>query len=95
MRRLFTCFFLVVLLGTYSSNPLDQGYLVAHNLTSKNLKSLPRSTPERQGISAADILDFVDTADKQIDTMNSHAGVMICSRSWWDLTMRDATFYIR
>ena len=33
--------------------------------------SLPRSTPERQGISSSDILDFVDTADKQIDTMNS------------------------
>src|SRR5258708_32500502 len=33
-------------------------------------RSLPRSTPERQGISSSDILDFVDTADPQIYQMH-------------------------
>ncbi|HEV2828606.1 MAG TPA: serine hydrolase [Pyrinomonadaceae bacterium] len=48
--------------------------------------SLPRSTPERQGISSAAILDFIDTADRQIDTMNSfmlirHGSVV--AEGWW------------
>ena len=33
--------------------------------------SLPRSSPEQQGISSADILAFVEAADRDIDTMNS------------------------
>ncbi len=32
---------------------------------------LPQSTPESQGVSAAAVLDFIDAADNQVDTMNS------------------------
>ena len=33
--------------------------------------ALPRSTPEAQGISSAAIFDFVQSADRQVDAMNS------------------------
>lgn len=47
---------------------------------------LPRSTPERQGISSAAILDFVQAADTSIDAMNSvmivrHGNVV--AEGWW------------
>ncbi len=47
---------------------------------------LPRSTPEEQGIASSAILAFVETADKQIDAMNSfmllrHGHVV--AEGWW------------
>jgi CubicO group peptidase (beta-lactamase class C family) len=90
MRRFLVC----LLLGFYYSpvSPaLAQQWGWRHtgrNLAAvDNSRSLPRSTPERQGISSADILDFVDTADRQIDTMNSfmlirHGSVV--AEGWWD-----------
>lgn len=49
-------------------------------------KPLPRSTPEEQGISSADILRYVEAADSQLDTMNSfmllrHGHVV--AEGWW------------
>jgi len=48
--------------------------------------SLPRSTPEAEGVSSSGILDFLDAADAQIDTMNSfmllrHGRVV--AEGWW------------
>ena len=48
--------------------------------------ALPRSTPERQGISSAAILSFVQAADSSIDAMNSvmivrHGSVV--AEGWW------------
>jgi CubicO group peptidase (beta-lactamase class C family) len=60
-----------------------------HNSAVKEARdshSLPRSTPERQGISSADILDFVDSADRQIDMMNSFMFVRhgsVVAEGWW------------
>ena len=48
--------------------------------------SLPRSSPEQQGISSADILAFIDAADKDIDTMNSFMLVRhghVVAEGWW------------
>src|SRR5215510_12649737 len=48
--------------------------------------SLPRSSPEQQGISSADLLAFVETADKEIDTMNSFMLVRhghVVAEGWW------------
>lgn len=47
---------------------------------------LPRSTPESQGVSSDAIRDFVETANKQVDTMNSfmlirHGAVV--AECWW------------
>ena len=48
--------------------------------------SLPRSSPEQQGISSADLLAFVEAADKEIDTMNSFMLVRhghVIAEGWW------------
>ena len=48
--------------------------------------SLPRSSPEQQGISSSDILAFVEAADKEIDTMNSFMLVRhgyVVAEGWW------------
>lgn len=48
--------------------------------------SLPRSSPERQGISSLDILAFVDAADKDLDTMNSFMLLrhgQVIAEAWW------------
>ena len=54
--------------------------------------SLPRSSPEQQGISSADILAFVEAADKEIDTMNSFMLVrhgLVVAEGWWAPYDRD------
>ncbi len=48
--------------------------------------ALPRSTPEAQGISSAAILDFVTTADRQVDAMHSFMLVRhgnVVAEGWW------------
>jgi CubicO group peptidase (beta-lactamase class C family) len=47
---------------------------------------LPRGTPEAQGISSAAILEFVEAADKQIESMNSFMLVrhgQVVAEGWW------------
>jgi CubicO group peptidase (beta-lactamase class C family) len=47
---------------------------------------LPRSSPESQGISSDSILDYVETADKKIDTMHSFMIVRhghVIAEGWW------------
>ena len=47
---------------------------------------LPRSTPEAQGISSKAIADYVETADKQINTMHSFMLVrhgQVIAEAWW------------
>jgi CubicO group peptidase (beta-lactamase class C family) len=48
--------------------------------------ALPRSTPETQGISSSNILDFVQSADKRVDAMNSFMLVRhghVVAEGWW------------
>jgi CubicO group peptidase (beta-lactamase class C family) len=48
--------------------------------------SLPRSIPERQGVSSAAMLDFVNTLDEQIDGMHSLMVVRhgeVIAEGWW------------
>src|SRR5580765_6692406 len=47
---------------------------------------LPRSTPEAQGISSAVIRDYVETADRQVNTMHSFMLVRhghVVAEAWW------------
>ena len=49
-------------------------------------KSLPRSTPEAQGVDSAGILNFVKAADKELDTIHSFILVRngkVVGESWW------------
>jgi CubicO group peptidase (beta-lactamase class C family) len=47
---------------------------------------LPRSTPEAQGVSSAAVRDFVETADRQVDTLHSFMLVRhghVIAEGWW------------
>jgi len=45
--------------------------LLSVTSSAQKTASLPRSSPEQQGIASADLLAFVDAADKEVDAMNS------------------------
>src|SRR5258706_5505774 len=89
MRRFLVCILLASFSSTISTSPAQQSPrrpASRHLVTVDSSHSLPRSTPERQGVSSAAVLDFVDTADRQIDTMNSfmlirHGSVV--AEAWW------------
>ncbi len=47
---------------------------------------LPRSTPESQGVSSAGLREFIEAADKQVDTMHSFMLVrhgQVIAECWW------------
>ena len=55
-------------------------------------QKLPRSSPEQQGIASADLLAFIEAADKDIDTMNSFMLVRhghVVAEGWWAPYDRD------
>ncbi|HEV8366664.1 MAG TPA: serine hydrolase [Pyrinomonadaceae bacterium] len=65
---------------------------VQFNVRSSKSAALPRTSPEQQGISSADLLAFVEAADKEIDAMNSfmlirHGAVV--AEGWWGPYDRD------
>ncbi len=48
--------------------------------------SLPRSTPEAQGVPSQAVLDFVETVDRKIDTLHSFMLVrhgFVIAEGWW------------
>src|SRR5688572_21008264 len=54
--------------------------------------TLARSSPEQQGIASADLLAFIEAADKEIDTMNSFMLVRhghVVAEGWWAPYDRD------
>ena len=68
--------------STYLILPL----LLNWTLCFGNTKSLPRSTPESQGISSSAIQAFVQSADKEIDTLHSFMLVRhgkVVAECWW------------
>jgi len=49
-------------------------------------KALPRATPESQGVSSAAILDFLETADRTVNSMHSVMIVRhgkVIAEAWW------------
>src|SRR6476469_10776834 len=58
----------------------------ASSLVAQGGTQLPRSTPEREGISSSAILSFVQAADTAIDGMNSVMIVRhgrVVAEGWW------------
>src|SRR4051812_24274779 len=48
--------------------------------------ALPRSTPEAEGVSSADIRAFVEAADREVNTMHSFMLVRhgrVVAEGWW------------
>src|SRR4030095_7379780 len=84
MRRLLVWLLLAAFVSTSFAKQLN--FAADSTVAANDSRSLPRSSPEREGISSADILDFVDTADRQIDTMNSFMFVRhgyVVAEGWW------------
>ncbi len=60
--------------------------LLAFGGIARSAAPLPRSSPEEQGISSAAIRDFVEAADKQINTLHSFMLVRhghVIAECWW------------
>jgi CubicO group peptidase (beta-lactamase class C family) len=56
-------------------------------------KSLPRSSPEAQGVSSSGILSFIEAADKTVDSMNSFMLIRhghVVAEGWWSPYNADA-----
>src|SRR5215831_3139935 len=87
MRRLLVCLLIAaVLISTGFAQPARSHFKSEPSVVRDDSRSLPRSTPERQGISSPDILDFVNSADQQIDAMNSFMFVRhgyVVAEGWW------------
>lgn len=59
--------------------------LRAGGLTSA--QPLPRSTPEAQGVSSAAIREFIETADREVDSMHSFMLLrhgQVVTEAWWE-----------
>jgi CubicO group peptidase (beta-lactamase class C family) len=87
MRRSLVCVLLALIVSTVPAQQSVRHHSSRPPAAIDKSGSLPRSTPERQGISSTDILDFVDTADRQIDTMNSFMLVRhgyVVAQGWWN-----------
>lgn len=92
MRQFLVCVLLVLTVSTGLGQQPGSYQTSRPYAAIDKSRSLPRSTPERQGISSSDILDFVDTADRQIDTMNSFMLVRhgyVVAEGWWGPYGRD------
>ena len=66
--------------------------LLSVTSSAQKTASLPRSNPEEQGIASADLLAFVDAADKEVDAMNSFMLVRhghVVAEGWWAPYDRD------
>lgn len=53
---------------------------------SQSSKALPRSTPEAQGVSSAGLLDFIETANRDVKSMHSFMLVRhghVVAEAWW------------
>jgi CubicO group peptidase (beta-lactamase class C family) len=61
------------------------GLSIAHDAWAQNA-SLPRSSPESQGVSSENILRFIQTADQRIDSMHSFMMLRhgkVVAEAWW------------
>lgn len=62
------------------------GLICAFSQLAVAQESLPRSTPESQGISSAAILDFIEDADQTVDSIHSFMLLrhgQVVAEAWW------------
>ncbi len=60
--------------------------LFSPSRASGQVESLPRSTPEAQGVSSAQVLKFIEAADRQVNSMHSFILVRhghVVAEAWW------------
>lgn len=86
IRRLIIFFLLLPFAFSTTLPPAAASRVSRPSLRLDKASLLPRSSPEQQGISSADILAFVEAADKEIDQMNSFMLVRhghVVAEGWW------------
>jgi CubicO group peptidase (beta-lactamase class C family) len=86
MRRFLLTVLLVLTVSPVPAQQSERRSLNAAQTSVKKSISLPRSAPERQGISSSAILAFIEEADKDIDSMHSFMLVRhghVVAEGWW------------
>lgn len=86
MRNCFFCLFLALAFSPVFAQQLDRSQRSATASRTSRDQALPRSSPERQGISSSSLLAFVEAADQEIDAMHSFILVrhgQIVAEGWW------------
>lgn len=78
LRTVFRLSFSILLIVLFNG--------ATHAASRSPSRSLPRGTPEAQGIASAAILDFIETADRQINSLHSFMLVrngQVVAEAWW------------
>jgi len=86
MRNFFFCLLLALAFSPVFAQQLDRAHSGAPASTNGRDQSLPRSSPERQGVSSSSLLAFVEAADQEIDAMHSFMLVrhgQVVAEGWW------------
>src|SRR5262245_7143075 len=86
MRSPLLCLLLALAFSPVIAQRHEPSRSGATNAPAENSRALPRSAPERQGVSSSDIITFVEAADKEIDAMHSFMLVRhghVVAEGWW------------
>lgn len=86
MRNYFFCLLLALAFSPVLAQNLDRSRSVAPVSPAGGDQALPRSNPERQGVSSSALLAFVEAADQEIDAMHSFVLVrhgQVVAEGWW------------
>lgn len=87
MRIFLLSLFLALTFSHVLPLPNERPHASVPTYSVGNSHALPRSSPERQGISSSAILAFVEAADTQIDAMHSFMLLrhgQVVAEGWWD-----------
>ena len=80
------CCGLVAFVGLLIFSGPRHGFAESQRQSASNSADLPRSSPESQGVSSAQVRAFVEAADQQIDAMHSFMLVRhghVVAEGWW------------
>jgi CubicO group peptidase (beta-lactamase class C family) len=86
MRNFFFCLLLALAFSPALAQQLDRSQSGTAVSSAGRDQSLPRSSPERQGVSSSSLLAFVEAADQEIDAMHSFILVrhgQVIAEGWW------------
>ncbi|HEU4387386.1 MAG TPA: serine hydrolase [Blastocatellia bacterium] len=85
MRKYLVCLLVAISISSVLAREHNPRHGKVAPRSDANSRGLPRSTPERQGISSSDLLAFVEAAD-EIDAMHSFMLVRhgsVVAAGWW------------
>jgi hypothetical protein len=86
MRNFFFCLLLALAFSPIPAQQLERRHFSENASPTGRAQALPRSSPERQGVSSTSLLAFVEAADQEIDAMHSFMLVrhgQVIAEGWW------------